>query len=164
MNRYIVAFFVIFSLFPASNVIAQTVGASGLKLPRFVSLSTTTANLRTGPGTNYPIKWTYKRRGHPLEIIEEHGHWRKVRDQDTTEGWILKILLFGPRTAVVRGKTRQLFKDNDLSSKVLLVAEKDVSGKVLKCVGIWCRVEIDGTKAWIERRHLWGVHANEEID
>ena len=164
MNRNFIAFFVIFSVFSSTSLAEESVGASGLKLPRFVSLSAKTANLRTGPGTHYPIRWTYKRRGHPLQIIEEHEHWRKVRDHDKVEGWILKNLLYGPRRAMIHSKTRPLYSKNDLASDVLLIVEKGVTGYVVECSGIWCRLDVDGTKAWIERRHLWGVLPNEEID
>ena len=44
---------------------------SGLPLPRFVSLGANEVNLRTGPDRRYPITWVYKRRGMPVEIIQE---------------------------------------------------------------------------------------------
>ena len=74
---------------------AATVGPSGLPLPRFVSLKASQANLRIGPGTTYPVEWTYVKRGLPLEIIQEYDNWRRVRDADGTEGWVSQALLSG---------------------------------------------------------------------
>ncbi len=36
-------------------------GASGLALPRYVSLKSDRVNLRSGPGTDYPTSWVYRR-------------------------------------------------------------------------------------------------------
>lgn len=154
----------VFTVLAGQLAQAETIGASGQKLPRFVSLNTGTANMRTGPGRQYPILWTYKRRFLPLEITAEHGAWRKVKDHEGIEGWILVTLLYGPRTAMVRGRVRTLYKEDDMSSAALLTAEPGVIGRILICTDIWCRLKIDNTKAWIEKRHVWGVYSHETLD
>src|SRR5690606_10249241 len=86
----------------APPALAQTaaVGASGLPLPRFVSLKSGKVNLRIGPGLNYPVEWLYLRAGVPMEIIQEYDNWRRVRDAEGAEGWINQSLLSGRRTAI----------------------------------------------------------------
>jgi SH3-like domain-containing protein len=143
----------------------RKVGPSGNPLPRFVSLRGDRANMRTGPGLQYPIDWSYSRRTLPLEIIDEHGRWRKVRDHDGTTGWMLvSLLTSSKRYAMVRGRTRTLFAEMDLASPVLATADAGVIGELVQCESIWCQMRIGGRKAWIERRHLWGVYPNEVID
>lgn len=142
----------------------MVVGASGLQLPRFVALQAKKVHLRTGPGTHYPIDWVYYRETLPVEVIDEHGPWRKVRDMDDTVGWIHRQLLIGPRYALVRGKTRTLFAEKDLASARLVIAEAGVTGRLLACEGIWCQLVIGGKKGWMERRHLWGVYKDEVFD
>ena len=78
-------------------------GASGLPLPRFVSLGAPRANLRSGPGREYPVRWVYVRRHWPLKVVQEYGVWRKVEDIDGTTGWMHAALLSGRRTGVIRG-------------------------------------------------------------
>ena len=146
------------------NTAAQTVGASGNPLPRFVAMSASKANLRTGPGRQYPVDWVYVRRGLPLEIIDEHGAWRKVRDHEGAEGWMLVSLLYGKRTVMIRGKQRKLLDEPKLGAQVAIIAEPGVIGEIDQCQGLWCEVIIEGTSGWIERRHVWGVYATEEID
>lgn len=141
----------------------QAVGASGNPLPRFVAMSASKANLRTGPGRQYPVAWVYLRRGLPLEIIDEHGAWRKVRDHEGTEGWMLVSLLYGNRTVMIRGKTRNLHAEPDMTAPVTIIADPGVIGEIEQCDGLWCEVVIDGDAAWVERRHVWGVYAAEEI-
>lgn len=142
----------------------QKVGPSGNPLPRFVAMSASKANMRTGPGRQYPIRWVYNRRGMPFEIIDEHGAWRKVRDHDGEEGWMLVSLLYGSRSVMVRGRTRSLHAEPDLSAPVRLTADPGVIAEIERCRGLWCEVNMDGTSAWIERRHVWGVYAHEELD
>ena len=40
-----------------------TVRGSGLPVPRFVSLKFNEANLRAGPGSEYPVLWQYRQVG-----------------------------------------------------------------------------------------------------
>ena len=78
--------------FTAAGLIASLWALAGpaaarddaLPLPRFVSLKSAEVNLRTGPGTRYPIEWVYKRRALPVEIIAEFDNWRRVRDWEGT--------------------------------------------------------------------------------
>jgi SH3-like domain-containing protein len=143
---------------------SNTVGASGYPLPRFRALQAETVNMRTGPGTQYPILWVYHRQSLPVEIIDEHGPWRKVRDHDNVIGWIHRQLLIGPRYAMIRGKTRIMFAEKSLSSARLATIEVGVTGRLLTCEDIWCQIIVQDRKGWIERRHLWGVYKNEVFD
>ena len=51
-----------------------------LPLPRYVSLKASEGNVRRGPSLTHKIDWVLTRRGMPLEITAEFGHWRRVRD------------------------------------------------------------------------------------
>ena len=55
---------------------------TNLPLPRFVSMKASEANVRRGPSLTHRIDWVFKRRGMPLEVTAEFGHWRRVRDHD----------------------------------------------------------------------------------
>src|SRR6266404_7272510 len=57
---------------------------SGLPLPRFASLRSDEVNVRTGPGTRYPVDWVFKRKGMPVEIVAEYENWRKIRSEEHT--------------------------------------------------------------------------------
>ncbi len=144
---------------------ASKLGASGLPLPRFVSLAAGRANMRVGPGRQYPIRWVYTRRHWPLKVIDEYGHWRLVEDADGSRGWMHAALLSGRRTGLLRGKERlALHARPQLDSPVRYRAEPGVVVDLLACRPSWCRVRIMGGKAWVERRHLWGVLKGEEFD
>ena len=137
-----------------------TLGPSGLPLPRFVSLASSEANMRAGPGNRYPIKWVYHRAGLPVQIIAEYDMWRKIRDHKGTEGWMYSSLLSGKRTVLVSNAQTTLHRHSRSDSRQLLIAEKDVLGKLIGCEPGWCRVKIDGTKGWLKRGTVWGVGAD----
>ncbi|MFM7416963.1 MAG: SH3 domain-containing protein, partial [Alphaproteobacteria bacterium] len=83
---------------------APTTGSvTGLPLPRFAALRSDEVNMRSGPGTRFPIEWTYQRRELPVEIVREFELWRRIRDPEGTEGWVHQSTLMGRRSFIVRG-------------------------------------------------------------
>lgn len=99
----------------------------------------------------------------PVEIIEEYGNWRKVRDVDGAEGWLHHGLLTGTRTALVYGEIRTLRRNPDAASYPVLKAKPMVIAKLLRCNRRWCYLEISGYKGWMEKSSLWGVYAEEKF-
>ncbi|WP_373088065.1 SH3 domain-containing protein [Sneathiella sp.] len=136
---------------------------TGLPLPRFVSLGSDEVNVRTGPGTRYPINWVFKRRGWPVEIIEEYELWRQIRDIDGATGWVHKTLVSNRRTLIITGDVRAIYEEPETDSPVVLLAEPGVLGKLTECNGRWCEIEIAGLSGWLMADQFYGVYANEKI-
>lgn len=152
---------------PAAADGAPMVGASGRPLPRFVSLKSDQVNLRTGPGTRYPVSWVYQRRHLPMEITQETEDWRRVRDPDGTEGWVHRAMLSGQRMAVVMGQTNQiLLRGPDATADGIAEVEPRVVVKLLQCPleHEHCRVEAARFQGWLPRMTLWGVYPGEYVD
>ena len=137
---------------------------SGLPLPRFVSLGANEVNLRTGPDRRYPIAWVYKRRGLPVEIIQEYGIWRRIRDVDGVEGWVNRHLLTSARTAYVTAQTRTLYARPEASSAAVWRVEPGVVAKIALCEEDWCQLNIGGRTGWIRRNEIWGAYPRETIN
>lgn len=161
--RTLVLALILASVAPVAAQPVPPEAGTGLPLPRFASLRAGEANMRTGPGDQYPISWTYKRRGLPIEIVKEWGIWRQVRDPDGTTGWMNKALLDGERTGFVRGAVRPLHAEPDVKSRIVWRAESGVVGRLLFCAGAWCRMNVDGRSGYILREHIWGVYRTETI-
>lgn len=151
---------------PTVAIAQSATGAStGLPVPRFVSLKSDEVNVRTGPGTRYPIQWVYRRDGLPVEIMEEFDLWRKIRDIEGATGWVHKSMLAGSRRAFIRAKGAQVVRANpEDNARPLLKAEPMVITDVMECEVRWCRVQVSGRKGWIEKKYLWGVYADEIFD
>lgn len=136
-------------------------GVTGLPLPRFVTLSSGKINMRVGPGSRYPIDWVYTRRGMPVEIIAEYELWRKVRDVDGTEGWVLKHMVSSKRGAIVTVAVATLRREPEDTAAPVLYAKKGVQGLLDECLKEWCELEVDGSKGWLRKSSLWGAYPGE---
>jgi SH3-like domain-containing protein len=137
---------------------------SGLPIPRFASLRSDEVNVRTGPGTRYPVDWVFKRKGMPVEIVAEFENWRKIRDWQGASGWVHQSLLTGKRGFIISGKTASLHKTPAASADVVARLEPEVMGEIRSCAGDWCRVKVSGVSGWIERSGMWGVYKSEPIN
>lgn len=164
--RYLILIPFVFLIFHAAAARAgEERGASGLPVPRFVSLKSEEVNVRTGPGTRYPIQWVYRRERLPVEIVEEFEHWRKIRDMDGTSGWVHKNMLDGARTALIRGKEpRVLRSDASDDAHPVLKAAPMVNVRLVECRPDWCRVQVQSRKGWIRKSALFGVYPAEEFN
>ena len=70
----------------APSAHAQQVGtATGLRVPRYVSLKSDRVNLREGPSKEHRTSWVFQRAGLPVEITAEFETWRKIRDSEGSE-------------------------------------------------------------------------------
>ena len=138
---------------------------TGLPLPRFVNLRASEANMRTGPGVQYPVEWVFVRQDLPLEVIAEYRTWRKVRDWQGTQGWMHQSMLDNRRTVIVTGTLRTLRQRSDTQSAARARVEAGVIGHLLECPdgSGWCKVEIDGFEGWLRRVEFWGAYDKEVL-
>jgi SH3-like domain-containing protein len=137
---------------------------TNLPIPRFVSLKTGEGNVRRGPSLTHRIDWVFTRRGMPLEVIGEFGHWRQVRDRDGVGGWVHYTLLSGARTGLVETDLAALYSRADQSAAVNARLEAGVIVSIENCARDWCRVRVEGLKGWMVKSVLWGVRPDEVFD
>jgi len=158
---------------PDEQVMAQSSvsGKTGLPVPRFVSLKSQRVNMRIGPGKQFKVVWLYLKKGLPMEIIQEYDNWRKVRDPEGNEGWILHSLLSGKRTIIVNpGETDKaagiVDMHNDVSAEAEVIArvEPGVVMEVKACQDQQCLVSAEGTTGYMAKKFIWGVYPDELIE
>jgi SH3-like domain-containing protein len=133
---------------------------SGLPIPRFASLRSDEVNVRTGPGTRYPVDWVFKRKAMPVEIVAEYENWRKIRDWQGASGWVHQSLLTGKRGFVVAAHEADVFRTPAPSAEVVAKLEPEVMGEIR----YWCRVSAQGISGWVPRTEIWGVYKSEPIN
>ena len=148
---------------------------TGLPVPRYVSLKTDRVNLREGPSKDHRTAWVFQRAGLPVEIVAEYETWRRIRDSEGTEGWVLHSLLSGRRTALILPWVKDpaasitlLDRAEDRGDTVARL-QPGVIAHVKDCTGSWCRVVIvmDGgrdVEGYIRQEKLWGVYPNEQVE
>ncbi|MDG4875395.1 SH3 domain-containing protein [Mesorhizobium sp. WSM4935] len=137
-----------------------------LPLPRFVSLKASSANLRVGPGIGYDIQWVMTRPGIPLEIYQQYGNWRRVRDWEGTTGWIFGPLLSGRRTGIVApwAKNKVALRNKPaIDGRITAWLEPRVRVKLTRCDGKWCAVALREASGFVKQTDLWGVYPDEVL-
>ncbi|HWT11375.1 MAG TPA: SH3 domain-containing protein [Allosphingosinicella sp.] len=133
--------------------------------PYWASVSSGRAMMRAGPGRNYPGTWLYVRADLPVRVLEVYQSWRKVEDPDGTTGWMLVNLLSDTRTALVRGgEPQRMHERPDPASPVRYRAEPGVVGRISRCAGGWCRLDVRGRAGFIRSDHIWGLGRGETIE
>lgn len=136
--------------------------------PRFMSLRHDEANLRTGPGRQFPISWVYKQKNYPLEVIDVHELWYQVRDVDGTTGWMNQAMLRSQRYVLVK-KEEKLKDKPALLGRSVAVVQAGTIGRVVECPKetSYCFLEFkQGTvtaKGWLDKSFFYGVYPDEEI-
>ena len=139
--------------------------AQDRKPPYWASIASGEAMMRTGPGRNYPGTWLYKRRDLPIRVIQIYPNWRKIEDPDGEQGWMLVTLLSDRRTGIIKpGNARDIRTKPDADAPVRYRAEHGVVGRLEKCDGSWCRIQIGKRKGWIAQGDIWGVDEGEAFD
>ena len=145
--------------------------ASGLPLPRFVSLKADKVHVRQGPGTDHKIAWVFQQAGLPVEVIQEFETWRRVRDSEGAMGWVFHAMLSGRRTVLILpweakdGKSVQaeLRASGSASSPAVALVEAGVLANVRSCDGSWCEISVGPHAGHIEQKKLWGVYDKEPV-
>ena len=151
-----------------AEIVDQKGPMTGLSVPRYVSLKSDRVNLREGPSKDHRTSWVFERAGLPVEITAEFDTWRKIRDSEGSEGWVLHSLLSGRRTALVapwkKDQSMPLYDQPRPDSSVVANLQSGVIGNVKKCDGQWCRIYGDGFDGYEPQNNLWGVYPGEHVE
>ena len=115
--------------------------------------------MRTGPSTEYPTMWIYKREKLPVKVLARYKSWRKVEDHEGTQGWMHARLLSASRTGLVlatSGKPVAMRALPEANAKVVWLAEPGVVGSLTQCEKGWCLFDVTGRRGYISTDDVWG--------
>ena len=160
--KHILSFFLV--LFICINVCAED-----LAIPRFVSFRKNETNLRHGPGKQFPIRYVYRIKNYPVEIVDEYDLWRQIREVDGTLGWVHRRMLSGARYILITEDT-VIFKKPNHNSPIIGYVKKNVLGKLEKCPpnDKMCLVSFvfqdKKYTGWVPKEDFYGVYSHEVIE
>ena len=138
---------------------------TGLPLPRFAAMRSDEVNLRSGPGTRYPIEWIYKRRELPVEIEREFEVWRLVQDPDGIKGWVHQATLTGRRSFIITGAEATLRREAQDNARPVAILKPGVVGHLRSCIAgsDWCQVQAGDYRGYLKRSQFWGALPGEVV-
>ena len=137
---------------------------TNLPLPRYVSLKAHESNVRRGPSLSHRIDWVFQRKGMPLQVVAEYGHWRRVVDREGQGGWVHYTMLSGVRTVIVDQDMLPLRSAPDNTALERAMLEAGVIARLGACHAGWCLLTAGGYRGWAPQNVLWGTTPGEERD
>lgn len=139
--------------------------ATGLPVPRFVSLRSDEVNVRAGPGFQYPANWVYQRKGLPVEIIGEFNVWRQILAPDGGTGWVHEATIRAQRSFYVTTPKASMLASPDPDANIIAYLTQGVTGRLIHCTatGDYCKVEADYHTGYLARADFWGAFPGEVV-
>ena len=144
---FLVLFFLI-NLFIQNSLSIESVN--------FLSLKNNEVNVRVGPSKKYPIKYIYKKKYLPVEILDKSETWRKIKDFEKNSGWIHISQLSNKKSAINIKNNSVLYKKPTIYSKPIAKLESGRLVLIKKCKVKWCKIFSGNYKGWIVKNALWG--------
>lgn len=133
---------------------------SRLPLPRYESIAKAEAYGRRGPGKDHRIDWVYRSPGLPVQVLEEAGAWRRVKDPEGDEVWLHATLLSPTRTVFVSPQRLTLRVAPRPEARPVAYMEHGVTAVLKECLGGWRRVAVgDRATGWVAAEDLWAGDA-----
>ena len=122
----------------------------------YLSVTTDNANVRTGPGTNYPVAMELFQ-GYPLKVLKQQGEWYKITDYEKDTGWIHDSIVKDKDTVIVNAKKSLNMRSGpSKNNPVVADVERGVVLKKISTEGNWTKVRhSSGTIGWIYTPLLW---------
>ena len=137
------------------SIIFYTNNASADQNNYFLMLKNKKVNVRYGPSLDYPIKFIYKKKYLPVEIIDKKENFRKIIDHKKNSGWIHISQLKKTNTIIVL-EDKLLFKKASKFSEPIIKIKKGRLVRIKKCVSDWCKIKTGKYKGWIKKEKLKG--------
>ncbi|MFM9863887.1 MAG: SH3 domain-containing protein [Micropepsaceae bacterium] len=145
-------------LVAAATVVPPPSVATGMPVPRWVTIKAQRVNVRRGPSLEDNLLWTYVRPGLPVEIIAEYDSWRRIRDVEGQTGWVKSVMLDGRRRVMFTGRVNTaILRAPDGEADAVALAAPGLIAELAGCEGEWCEVSTRGYDGFVTRDRLWGV-------
>ena len=118
------------------------------------------ANMREGPGDEYPVRRIYRRLDLPVKVVRVTEGWVRVQDPGGEQGWFINNFVSKARTAMVTGRGAVDMREKpDAASRLLWRLSPGLVGRLGDCREGWCRLDIDGRAGFVPAERLWGAGA-----
>lgn len=120
-----------------------------------LSIASSIANIRSGPGTKYDILWQVAKY-HPILVLKKSGNWYHFRDFEGDKGWLHKSLVRNIPSVITNKEKCNVRSGPGTKFKILFTTENGVPFKIIKRKSNWINVQhADGDKGWLHKSLVW---------
>lgn len=138
-----------------SAVLAFWLCMAAAALADRLAISSPTANIRSGPGTNHEILWKVEKY-HPIIVERKSGDWYGFTDYEGDKGWIHKSLVGDIPTAITIKEKCNVRSGPGKENPVVFTVGSGIPFKIIGKKGNWRQIlHADGDKGWIHKSLLW---------
>jgi SH3-like domain-containing protein len=132
--------------------------ATGMPVPRWVTIKARRVNVRRGPSLEHDVLWTYVMPGLPVEITAEYESWRRIREVNGEVGWVKSVMLDNRRRVMFTGRVNTaILSEPSAEAQAVALAAPGLVADLSGCEGEWCEVSARGYDGFVPRDRLWGV-------
>lgn len=140
----------------ALALLTTTLAPAMVQAREFVSVKGNTLNVREKPTARSAMLWELGK-GYPLQVVQRQGQWLRVRDNESTLGWVHAPLTGKTPHMVVTARTANLRAGPGQNHRVVGKLDELEVVRTLKKQGSWAHVQRDsGQKGWVARSLAWG--------
>ena len=120
-----------------------------------LAISSPTANIRSGPGTNHEILWKVEKY-HPILVERKSGDWYGFTDYEGDKGWVHKSLVGDIPSAITIKEKCNVRSGPGKENPVVFTVGSGIPFKIIGKKGNWRQIlHADGDKGWIHNSLLW---------
>ena len=128
---------------------------AGAAMAERLTVISSVANIRSGPGSKYDILWKVERY-YPIFVIEKRKSWYHFKDFEDDKGWVHKSLVRKVEAVITKKDLCNIRSGPGTGNKILFTVEKGIPFKVIKRQGRWLHIEhADKDKGWIHDSLVW---------
>jgi len=129
--------------------------AGGVALAERMAISSSIANIRSGPGKNYEVLWKVEKY-HPIQVERKAGDWYSFADYEGDKGWVHKSLVQNIPTVITIKEKCNVRSGPGTNNPVVFSVGSGIPFKIIGKKGNWRQVlHADGDKGWIYKSLLW---------
>ena len=138
-----------------SAVLVFWVLMAGVAFAERMAISSSIANIRSGPGKNHEILWKVEKY-HPIFVERKAGDWYGFRDYEGDKGWVHKSLVKNIPTVITIKEKCNVRSGPGTDNAVIFTVGSGIPFKIIGKNGNWRHIlHADGDKGWIHKSLLW---------
>lgn len=125
----------------------------------WLSLKYNKTYIRTGPSKMHKVLWAYKKSGLPIKKIRKKGDWYEVLMPDNVNGWVNESQISKKRKVIIlHEQLVNIYKKESSDSEIIAKAGKNITGELIGCKNLFCKIDFYQVEGFVEKKFLWGIN------